>query len=231
MHGMNRYLAQQRMDEIGPEGQKRLRDARVLIIGCGALGSPVAMYLAGSGIGHLILADFDTVDLSNLHRQVFYGEEEIGQPKVDILKKRIETLNSEVKVEKWHNLVTARLLEMAQIKFDIAVDAADNPATTYILDDFCKRKGIPLITAGVSGWEAQVFTFIPGSFSYGDIFARPEADAEILPCSLNGILGATAAFAASLQNAETIKLLVGEGGTSSRLITANLLSGYFNLNS
>lgn len=223
----SRYLPQIRLPEVGIEGQEKLKNANVIIVGCGALGSPIAMYLAGAGIGHITLADFDTVDISNLHRQVFYKEDQVGLKKIDILKKNMQDLNQKVKISVIDKLVTAKLLENLDVKFNIFVDAADNPETTYILDKYCVRNQIPFSSAGVSGWKAQIFTYFPGSLAYSDIFSRPQSGSHILPCSLEGILGPVAAYAASLQSIEVIKTILGIGEHSSSLITADLLKGDF----
>lgn len=224
-----RYAPQIRVEEFDKEGQERIARARVLIVGCGALGSPSAMYLAGAGIGSLVIADFDTIDISNLHRQVFYSEEDVGKSKSAILAEHVRSLNSNVRIERWNKLVTKKMLEkeFAIEPFDAIIDAADNPSTTYMLDDFCQTKGIPLSSAGVTGWKAQVFTSIPGSYTYREIFPEPEENCGLLPCSISGIMGPTAALAASLQTAEIIKMLLGLSGESSRLVMADLLTGNF----
>lgn len=224
-----RYLPQIRMEEIGESGQQRLSESKVLIVGCGALGSPVAMYLAGAGIDTLYLADFDCVDLSNLHRQVFYEETVLGKKKVECLAERIARLNSQVSIQICDKLLTRRLLDDADIiDYDMIVDAADNPATTYMLSDFCQKHNIPLSTAGIRGWNAQIFTYLPGSSSYRDIFPEPTGNEGVLPCSIAGITGPTAAFAASIQAAETINSLLGYM-KSSRLLVANLLNMEFSV--
>lgn len=222
----SRYLPQIRLKDIGRSGQEKLACAKVLIVGCGALGSPVAMYLAGAGVGNITIADFDNIEFSNLHRQVFFSEETSGLPKVDILKEKILGLNSSVTVNAINSLVTSNLI-VTLGRFDVIVDAADNPATTYMLDEFAKKNAIPMVTAGVSGWEAQIFMYIPGSLAYSDIFHRPKDDAGLLPCSVAGIVGATSAYAASVQCACTLRIILGIAGDNSRLITANLLSDSF----
>lgn len=224
---LNRYKPQTRIKEIGNEGQTKLKNATILVVGCGALGSPLAMYLAGAGLGTLIIADFDTVDVSNLHRQVFYSENEIGKPKVDLLKAKIESLNSEIKVIGLNSLITAKQLKNIGFKLDLIADCADNPATTYLLDEYCNSNEIPLSIAGVSGWEAQIFTYLPGSSRYSDFFPKPEDDSGILPCSLTGITGPTAAFASSLQASEIMKFILGIGNKKQRFIKADLLNSNF----
>ena len=219
-----RYLPQIRLEEIGKDGQNKLSNSSVLIIGCGALGSPVAMYLAGAGVGRLVLADFDTIDPSNLHRQIFYNENEVGDLKALCLKKRISQLNSDIKVDIVTKFVTAKILAEIASQIDVIVDAADNPSTTYMLDKYCKEKAIPLSIAGVSAWNAQIFTYIPGSFTYSDIFTPPVNDEGLLPCSVSGIIGPVAGIAASFQALEVIKILTGNSVKKSRLISADFLN-------
>lgn len=224
---MKRYNAQIRLEEIGRLGQQKLADTHILIVGCGALGSPAAMYLAGAGIGHITIADFDTIELSNLQRQVFYREEEAGKSKTECLKAGMESLNSEVSVTVWNQLVTRRQLLALKDRFDMIIDAADNPATTYMLDRYCFETGIPLSTAGVSSWTAQVFLYCPGSVRYSEIFPEPEEGSDLLPCSVAGIVGPVAQFASSLQVADAIKYITGAEKKESRLTTANLLTNKF----
>ena len=222
---MKRYIPQVRLPEIGENGQKKLRDSQVLIVGCGALGSPAALYLAGSGVGTITIADFDTIELTNLHRQVFYREKEVGEKKAECLKERILSLNSEVGVEVYNQIVTRKWLEANGRRFTLIIDAADNPATTYMLDEFCSTEGIAFSTAGVSEWRAQVFFYYPGSANYSDIFPKPSEEQGILPCSLAGIVGPVAAFAASLQAVDVIKYLTGSfPEKQSHLINADLLN-------
>lgn len=225
MDSFERYISQTRLPEIGKSGQEKLLKSSVLIVGCGALGSPLAVYLAAAGAGKLVLADFDTVEMSNLHRQIFYTEEEIGKLKVECLSNRIKALNSEVEIETLQKFITPRILPSLSSEFDLIADAADNPATTFMLDTFCEAHGIPFSTAGVSEWKAQIFTYIPGSYSYGDIFSAPSENSEILPCSIAGIIGPVAGMAASVQAIESIKVLTGNAGENSRLLSIDFLTG------
>lgn len=228
MERERRYAAQWRMKEIGREGQAQLKEKRALIVGCGALGSVVAMYLAGAGVGRLIIADFDTVDISNLHRQVFFTEDETGISKAEIIKERIAGLNSETDVTVLKSLVTRKTLDELEDKIDIIIDAADNPDTTFMIDDFCRVKGLPWTTAGVRGWEAQIFSYRKGSTPYGDIISRESLEGELMPCSMEGILGPVAGMAASIQCAEAVKLLLNIGKPlTDSLLTINLLDESF----
>lgn len=225
---VDRYIAQARVAEIGPEGQRKLRDASALIVGCGALGSPLAMYLAGTGLGHITLADFDTVDITNLHRQVFFTESETGLKKAALLRDKMLRLNSSISVEVIEKVVSRRLLDSMGRSYDVIVDAADNPSTTFALSEFCASAKRPFVTAGVSGWEAQIFTFIPGSFAYHEVFPRPSDEGGVMPCSIAGIVGPVAGFAASLQAISVIKIITGVACASSSLLSANMLTGEFN---
>ena len=212
-----------RVEGIGKEGQAKLAASSVLIVGAGALGSPLAMYLGGAGVGKIIIADFDTVELTNLHRQIFYTERDAGKSKSRLLESRIKNLNSDIEVVCLESLVTKRFLEDLPVSFSMIADCADNPSTTYLLDNYCFAHSIPLSTAGVSGWSAQVFTYIPGSVRYSDLFLPPDDAGAILPCSITGITGPTAAFASSLQATQIMKTLLGMAEKSS-LLAADLLS-------
>lgn len=228
LHMDSRYVAQMRVEGFGRGGQEKLADSRVLVVGCGALGSPVAMYLAGAGVGHITLVDFDTVDLSNLHRQVFYRESEAGKYKAECLAMRIKELNPDVNITTMNSILTDGILKSGKLITDVVVDCADNPSTTYMLDFFCKENRLPLSSAGVGGWEAQVFTSVPGSLSYSEVFPRPEVETGVLPCSLTGIIGPVSAYAASIQASEVIKLILGLTDKS-RLYVADLKKGMFNV--
>ena len=228
MEGNRRYAAQSRIKEIGKDGQRQLREKRVLIVGCGALGSVVAMYLAGAGVGHLIIADFDTVDISNLHRQVFFTEKETGKSKAAIIKERIFQLNSDIEVRIINRLMTRQILDTLEKDIDVIVDAADNPDTTFMIDRFCTDKGIPWTTAGVRGWEAQIFTFRPYTTPYREIISQENLEGELMPCSMEGILGPVAGMAACIQSSEVIKLLLGIGKPlTDSLLTINLKEDSF----
>lgn len=226
---MNRYLPQTRLDEIGTEGQMKLASSTVLIVGCGALGSPCAMLLAGAGVGHVIIADFDTIDISNLQRQFFYKTEEAGAFKSEVLKTRMEELNPDIKVTALQKMVTEQLLSDLPSPPDMIVDAADNPSTTYMLEKYCRKMSIPLSTAGVSGWKGQLYTWLPGFPSFSDIIPQPEDGCGILPCSLTGIIGPLSSTLSSLQASEVIKTLIGLNSASDpALLTLDLLTNTFN---
>lgn len=209
MSGNSRYTPQMRLPEIGIEGQKRLTESKVLVIGCGALGSLLSMYLAGAGVGKLILADFDTIEISNLHRQLFYRHSEAGKPKATSLAESISMLNPDVFVQTLNEFITPEILKSLTADVDIIVDAADNPSTTYMIDSYCVERSLPYSTAGVRGWNAQIYTWMPEMPAYGEIVPENSGTGGVLPCSVEGIMGPTAGVAASIQASEVIKTLLG----------------------
>ncbi len=208
---MDRYSRQIAIEGIGKEGQDRIRKGSVMIIGCGALGSVVAMYLAAAGVGRLILADFDTVDLSNLQRQIFYAESETGEKKVLLLAKRIRALNPEVEVEVIQNLITLKNGAEYASHADFIIDATDNPSSKYMTDKLSESLGIPCCIGGVEALRGQLITIFPEDIRYRDLFADLPQDPGLTPCSIAGVLGPTAGVVASLQAAEALKFLSGHG--------------------
>lgn len=225
MNQNTRYSRLASLPEIGPEGVAKLQEARVAVIGCGALGSLCAMYLAASGVGNINIADFDTVDLSNLQRQLFFTEADLGKPKALVLRDRMLALNSGVSVNVTQEMVRPANAGDFLAGCDVVVDGSDNPATKLMTDRLAAEYGIPCVIAGVRGFDLQVITCLPGGTRYADIFGDAPACDGFTPCSIAGVLGPTAGIAASLQAAETVKLITGAGNTlSGKLLTINLLS-------
>lgn len=225
---LKRYSVQTRLGEIGIEGQHKLASSKVMIVGCGALGSVIAMYLAGAGVGNLILADFDTVDISNLQRQVFYKEDETGCSKAEITARNVRELNSQIDVKVMLAAITSRKLDSMESVPDLIIDAADNPATTYLLEKYCEQRGIAFSTAGVSGWRAQILSYIPGKTKFSDIFPPVEESDGVLPCSIAGVFGPLTGLVGSLQASETIKMLLDIGQPlTDTLLTIDLLTNTF----
>ena len=195
------------------------------VIGCGALGSLCAMYLAASGVGNINIADFDTVDLSNLQRQLFFTEADLGKTKALVLRDRMLALNSGVSVNVTQEMVRPANAGDFLAGCDVVVDGSDNPATKLMTDRLAAKYEIPCVIAGVRGFDLQVITCLPGGTRYADIFGDAPACDGFTPCSIAGVLGPTAGIAASLQAAETVKLITGAGNTlSGKLLTINLLS-------
>ena len=223
---MNRYARQQQLPEIGAEGQRLLRAARVLVLGCGALGSLAAMYLAGAGVGELVIADFDSVDITNLHRQLFYTEAEAGRSKARLLADRIAALNSEVKVTVVAEFVRPERMSELASAVDLVVEAAENPDTKTMVSDACQALCRPCVIGGVEGWRGQVLTCLPGSPYYRAVFGAG-ADAGFTPCSLGGVAGPLPGVVASLQALEAVRVITGNGGDRGRFLLFDALTMRF----
>jgi molybdopterin/thiamine biosynthesis adenylyltransferase/rhodanese-related sulfurtransferase len=207
-----RYSRHLLLPEVGIEGQQKLLDAKVLLLGAGGLGSPAALYLAAAGVGTLGIVDNDEVDLSNLQRQVIHSTDRIGVSKVDSAEQTIAALNPDVKVEK-HNLRLGpeNIMEILP-GYDIVVDGLDNFPTRYLLNDASVRLQIPVVSAAILGFEGQLSVFKPyDGPCYRCLFPVPPP-AELAPsCGANGVLGVLPGTMGLLQATEVIKLILGEG--------------------
>lgn len=225
-----RYSRTEALPEIGPDGQRRISAGSVLVIGCGALGSAAASYLAGAGVGRLGLVDFDTVDISNLQRQVAYTEEDAGKPKCIRLADRLRRLNAEILIQPVEALATRDNISSLTDGYDFVVEGSDNPSTKMLVAAACDEAGISYCIGGVAGFSGQVMTHTPGTTRYSDIF--PEAPGQrgaFTPCSAGGVLGPAAAVVASVQAAEALKYLSGAGSLlTDRLLTIDTLTMTFN---
>lgn len=207
-----RYDRQTMLPEIGPEGQERLRRARVLIVGAGGLGSPVSLYLAGAGVGCIGLVDDDRVGRSNLHRQVLYAEDEVGQPKALAAARRLRALNPDVEVEPHVCRLSAGNVRELVGRYDVVVDACDNYATRYLLSDACVALGRPYVYGAVEGFCGQVAVFCrtAGSRTYRDLYPEEDAAARQALAS-KGVVGMTPAVVGGVQAHEVLKLMCGYG--------------------
>jgi len=207
-----RYSRHLLLPEVGMDGQQKLLDARVLLLGAGGLGSPAALYLAAAGVGTLGIVDNDDVDLSNLQRQVIHSSERIGVPKVDSAEQTINALNPDVNVEKYSLRLGSENIMDVLPGWDIVVDGLDNFPTRYLLNDASVRLGIPVVSAAILGFEGQLSVFKPyDGPCYRCLFPVPPP-AELAPsCGANGVLGVLPGTMGLLQATEVIKLILGEG--------------------
>jgi len=208
----SRYSRHLLIPEIGIEGQLKLLDSKVLLLGAGGLGSPVALYLAAAGVGTLGLVDDDEVDLSNLQRQVAHTNDRIGVPKVDSAEEAIKGINPDVKVEKYKTRIDAsNIMEIIE-GYDVIVDGADNFPTRYLLNDATVRLGIPVVSASILGFDGQLSVFVPHEGPcYRCLYPTPPP-AELAPsCGANGVLGVLPGTMGLLQATEVIKLVTGAG--------------------
>jgi len=204
---MNRYARQEQLPEVGPEGQARLRAARVLVVGCGGLGSAVIPALAGAGVGHLHLMDADRVEESNLHRQTLYRMEDIGRAKVVAAAGAIFALNPDLSVSMQCARLDAGNVASALEGADLVVDAADSFAATYCLSDACRTAGVPMISASVLGTSGYVGGFCGPAPSYRAVF--PDLPVQHRSCAEAGVMGPAVATLGAMQAQMALSCLLG----------------------
>lgn len=210
---LDRYSRHVIMDEVGPAGQARLLDGRVLVVGAGGLGSPVIQYLAAAGVGTLGIVDDDDVERSNLQRQVVHGDEDVGRPKVDSAADFVARLNPDVDVETHETRLTRETVESLLAGYDVVVDASDNFATRYLLNDHCTLSSIPMSHGAIYRFEGQVTTF--GNDGNGPcyrcIFPEAPEPGTVPDCETTGVLGVLPGTVGCIQATETVKLLLEDG--------------------
>jgi sulfur-carrier protein adenylyltransferase/sulfurtransferase len=209
-----RYARHIALPEVGFEGQARLKASRVLCVGAGGLGSPLALYLAAAGVGTIGLVDFDTVDESNLQRQLLHGTKDIGRPKVDSAVDRLRDVNPHVRVVAHPTrLSSANALELVS-GYDVVVDGTDNFPTRYLVNDACVLAGKPNVYGSVFRWEGQVSVFATkGGPCYRCLFREPPPPGLVPNCAEGGVVGVLPGIIGSIQALEVIKLLLGAGSS------------------
>ena len=218
---MDRYARQLVLPEIGPEGQARLRAASVLMVGAGGLGCPVLSYLAGAGVGQIVVADPDRVEVTNLHRQVLYRMDDLGRLKAEAARDAIHALNPEVEVRAMAARVTPLNVRELVAEADLVVDAADSFALTYLLSDTARARAKPLVSASVVGWAGYVGAFCAGAPSYRAVF--PEVPAQLGSCASAGVLGTAVGVLGALQAHMALQVLLGtDPSPLGRLVSVDL---------
>jgi len=223
---LERYSRQMILEELGVEGQARLLRSKVLIIGAGGLGSPVALYLAAAGVGTLGIVDGDRVDLTNLHRQILHPTPALGQPKTESARRTLTDLNPDTTVVPYQTVLTsANALEIIE-PYDVVVNGSDNFPTRYLVNDACVLLGKPLVDASILKWEGQATTFLPGQGCYRCLFPTPPPPGAVPSCAEGGILGALCGFFGARQAMEVLKILLGVGETlANKLLIFDALEG------
>jgi adenylyltransferase/sulfurtransferase len=224
-----RYARQLLLPPVGVEGQQRLKAARVLVVGAGGLGSPVALYLAAAGVGTLGLVDHDRVDASNLHRQVLYGAADVGRPKLDAAVRRLRDLNPHVALEPHPTRLAAANARALVAGHDVVVDGTDNFAARYAVNDACAALGVPNVYGSVHRFEGQVSVFAaPGGPCYRCLHPAPPPEGTVPSCAEGGVLGALPGLVGMLQATEALKLLLGAGEPLvGRLLVVDALAARF----
>jgi sulfur-carrier protein adenylyltransferase/sulfurtransferase len=226
---IQRYSRHLILPDVGVEGQQKLKAARVLIVGAGGLGSPVALYLAAAGVGTLGLIDFDVVDVSNLQRQILHGTKDVGRSKLESARARLHDVNPHVRVETYETrLTSANALEIIR-GYDIVVDGTDNFATRYLTNDACVLLGKPNVYGSIFRFEGQASVFgMADGPCYRCLFPEPPPPGSVPSCAEGGVFGVLPGIVGTIQATETIKLILGIGETlAGRLLLIDAQSMQF----
>ncbi|MBT6795754.1 molybdopterin-synthase adenylyltransferase MoeB [bacterium] len=226
---IGRYSRHLIMPEVGVNGQEKLAEAKVLCIGAGGLGSPLALYLASAGVGTLGIVDDDVVDLSNLQRQILHAEDRIGELKVESAKKRLHELNSDITVNTYNLRLTAENALDIFKDYDVIVDGTDNFATRYLVNDACVLLNKPNVYGSIFRFEGQATVFnYKGGPHYRDLYPEPPPPGMVPSCAEGGVLGILPGIIGVIQATETVKIILGVGETlSGRLMLYDSLKMTF----
>ncbi len=210
---LQRYSRHLMMPEVTPDGQRRLKAARVLCIGAGGLGSPAALYLAAAGVGMIGIVDFDDVDLSNLQRQILHGTKDVGRGKLESARDRLSDINPKIDIELHKCRFTSENASQLVAQYDVIVDGSDNFPTRYLSNDVCVFARKPNVYGSVFRFEGQTTVFAPhlGGPCYRCLFPEPPPPDTVPNCAEAGVLGVLPGIIGMLQAIETIKLIVGIG--------------------
>src|SRR5437867_3552263 len=224
-----RYSRHLIMPEVGMAGQKKLKAARVLLIGAGGLGSPLGLYLAAAGVGRIGLVDFDVVDFSNLQRQVLHGTPDVGRPKLHSARDRILAINPEVQVDLYETrLTSANALEIFA-PYDVIIDGTDNFPTRYLTNDACVLLKKPNVYGSIFRFDGQASVFFPPHGPcYRCLYPEPPPPGEVPSCAEGGVLGILPGVVGVIQATEAVKLILGQGEPLiGRLLTYDALQMRF----
>ena len=209
---MLRYSRHISLPEVGVEGQKRLKAASILLVGTGGLGSPLAMYFSAAGVGRLGLVDFDTVDASNLHRQLIHGTKDIGRPKIESARESISDINPHVTVETHETALTSENALEIIAGYDLVIDGTDNFPTRYLVNDACVISGKPNVYGSIFRFEGQASVFATqGGPCYRCLFPQPPPPGAVPNCAEGGVIGVLPGIVGLIQANEAIKLILDQG--------------------
>ena len=216
---LERYSRNILLKEVGPSGQKKILDARVLIVGAGGLGSPAALYLAAAGVGTIGIVDSDVVELNNLQRQIIHFTKDVGKDKTISATEKIEAINTDVKAIAIKKRLKAENIAELIAGYDFVIDGSDNFPTKFLVNDACYFQEKPFSHAGILRFFGQTMTYVPGEACYRCIFNSPPPPGAVPTCQEAGILGAVAGILGAIQAAEALKFILGVG----ELLTNKLL--------
>jgi molybdopterin/thiamine biosynthesis adenylyltransferase len=225
---IERYSRHIILSDIGVEGQEKILNGKVLIVGAGGLGAPAALYLAAAGVGKLGLIDGDVVDRTNLQRQVIHFTPDINKPKVISAREKIELINPDVKVKTYAELLTVDNINRIFSEYDFIIDGTDNFPTKFLINDACVFLDKPFSHGGILRFEGQTFTWTPGNACYRCVFRKPPPANAVPTCSQAGVLGSIAGMLGTIQATEAIKYLIQKGDLlTNRMLIFNALKMEF----
>ncbi len=224
-----RYSRHLILDEVGVEGQRRLKGGSVLCVGTGGLGSPLLLYLAAAGVGRIGIVDFDVVDTSNLQRQIIHGTSTIGVSKVQSAKARLLDLNPSIQIDVYEEPITSENALRILGPYDVVVDGTDNFPTRYLINDACVILGKPNVYGSIFRFEGQITVFNHlGGPNYRDLYPEPPPPGLVPSCAEGGVLGILPGVVGTIQATEVVKILIGKGTTlAGRLLTYDALNMKF----
>ena len=225
---VQRYSRHIIMPQVGSRGQRKLLDAKVLVIGAGGLGSPVSIYLTLAGVGTIGIVDFDTVDLTNLQRQILHHHDDVGRRKVESARETLLSYNPDVNVIAHEEPLTSENAMGIIAGYDIVVNGADNFPTRYLVNDAAYMSGKPLVDGAILIFDGQAMVWLPGKGCYRCLFPIPPPPGEVPSCAEAGVLGMLPGLVGSIQATETVKLIMGIGKSlASRLLLIDALDMEF----
>ncbi len=206
---MDRYIRHIQLEGFGQQGQRLLAGASVLVVGAGALGTVASLYLGSAGTGKITIVDFDTIDITNLQRQLSYTEGDIGRPKAETLASKVRAANSTIEVEAVNQRLTAENLPGVVAGHTVVLECSDNPATKYAVTAASQAAGVPYVAGGIAQYRGQVTAWRPGCTGYRDIF--PDKSDDYLTAAEGGVLASAPGIVGSLQATEALKIITGLG--------------------
>ena len=225
---IQRYSRHILLKDVGGKGQKRLLSSRVLVVGAGGLGSPIATYLAAAGVGTIGIVDADTVDLSNLQRQILHHTADVGRLKTESAKQTLESLNPDVSVELHPFMLDADNVRELIRDYDFILEGTDNFPTKFLVNDACILEDKPFNQGGILRFKGQTMTHLPGTASYRCVYRQPPPPGAVPTCSEAGVLGAVAGILGTIQATEALKYLTDSGDLlTNRILTFDALAMNF----
>lgn len=229
IQGFLRYNRQTMLPEIGDSGQEKLKKARVLVIGAGGLGCPILQYISTAGVGTIGIVDFDKIEIHNLHRQILYTENQVGQAKATSAKSVLENLNPLISIVAFEEKLTIENATKIIQDFDVIVDGSDNFSTRYLVNDTCVALGKSLVYGSILKFEGQLAVFNhKGSKNLRDLFPEPPNPKDVPNCNLNGVMGTLPGIIGTMMAHETLKLIMDLPTLENELVLFNTLNWSFN---